>query len=253
MSGGQLEEGHPGIDQGPQRGIAEAHEHLDHLDARAVAGAQHTGGGHVRHRTGQPERLEQGARRLRGGEGGETVEERVGHALGAAPGIPFGARCRGTQHVAGATAPCGQPFAQRLVGDGGQGGGAVPGHARVQVDDPVDEPGPPVGGTDRRMDAVVVTDEDDLPVGRADRVEHRDDVRDVGLQVDPAALRAGRAVEPGEGDRVRPGARRGQPGGCVLPDVCAGEHARHQDESGHGLSSVLRRTGPITGPRSPVR
>ena len=70
------------------------------------------------------------------------------------------------------------------------------------------------------------------------------------------AARAGPA-EPGEGHRVHLGARRGQPRGCLLPHVCAGEHARHQDEYGHGPLldyAVVARTGRITGrPRSPVR
>ncbi len=233
VTGGQFEEGHPGIDQFLQRGIALVHPHLDQLDARPVPGAQHAGEGQRRHRAGQPERLEQGSRRLGRGQGREPVQRRTGHALDAAPAAPLLGCGRGRERVTRrlVTARCGQPFAQHPVGHRGHGGNAVARHARVQVHDPADASGPAVGRAQRGMDAVVVADQDDLLGGGADGVDHRDDVRDVGLQVDAAAPRAAeRGVQPGRTDGVRLGARGGQPGRRLPPDVRAGEHARHQDE-----------------------
>lgn len=96
--------------------------------------------------------------------------------------------------------PAQQPLADLLVRDEGEGGVAVLRQAGVQVNDPADPLRAAIGGTQHRVDGVVVADQHQLR--RVEVVDQLHHILDVRLQVGARPGQVAALPEAGEGQRV---------------------------------------------------
>lgn len=105
------------------------------------------------------------------------------------------------------------------------------GRPAVQVNDPADPLRAAIGGTQYRVDGVVMADQHQLR--RVEVVDQLHHILDVRLQVGARPSQVAALPEAGEGQRVHLRPRPAQPFGGLPPDPATGERSGNQYERRH--------------------